>query len=185
LVYQVRLRILEEKRSGASLDEREALRHALTFIREDDQLVITRLDRPAHFVLDLSQITAEIAVKKFEPRLRGARLSVVIGQSIDAGSPTGRLLLHMLAAIGEFVRLPLMERAARGLTLACSCSPYGAVLRRRLAANFFATLSSAACASSLGRARPFSSLSRQRSPVSQPSSRLRRARAGASCRELE
>ena len=113
-------RIFEEKRSGGGSlgghaakrwrDEREALAQALTFIREGDQLVITRLDRLARSVLDLSQITAEIAAKKVD--------LVVLDQSIDTGSPTGRLLFHMLAAIGEFERDLIKERAAEGIARA-------------------------------------------------------------------
>ena len=91
-------------------DEREALAQALTFIRDGDQLVITRLDRLARSVLDLSQITAEIAAKKVD--------LVVLDQSIDTGSPTGRLLFHMLAAIGEFERDLIKERAAEGIARA-------------------------------------------------------------------
>ena len=91
-------------------DEREALAQALTFIREGDQLVITRLLPQARSVLDLSQITAEIAAKKVD--------LVVLDQSIDTGSPTGRLLFHMLAAIGEFERDLIKERAAEGIARA-------------------------------------------------------------------
>ena len=91
-------------------DEREALAQALSFIREGDQLVITRLDRLARSVLDLSQITAEIAAKKVD--------LVVLDQSIDTGSPTGRLLFHLLAAIGEFERDLIKERAAEGIARA-------------------------------------------------------------------
>lgn len=103
-------KLFEEKRSGASRTEREALHHALTFIREGDQFVVTRLDRLARSVLDLSQITAEIAAKKVD--------LVVLDQSIDTGSPTGRLLFHMLAAIGEFERDLIKERAAEGIARA-------------------------------------------------------------------
>ena len=103
-------RIFEEKRSGASRKERAALADALAFIREGDQLVITRLDRLARSVLDLAQITAEIAAKKVD--------LVVLDQSIDTCTPTGRLLFHMLAAIGEFERDLIKERAADGMARA-------------------------------------------------------------------
>jgi DNA invertase Pin-like site-specific DNA recombinase len=103
-------RSFEEKKSGASRKERAALAETLSFIREGDQLVITRLDRLAHSVLDLSQITAEIAAKKVD--------LVVLDQHIDTDSPTGRLLLHMLAAIGEFERDLIKQRAAEGIARA-------------------------------------------------------------------
>ena len=35
--------------------------------------------------------------------------------AIDTGSPTGRLLFHMLAAIGEFERDLIKERATEGI----------------------------------------------------------------------
>lgn len=71
---------------------------------------MTRLDRLARSVLDLSQITTEIAAKKVD--------LVVLDQSIDTGSPTGRLLFHMLAAIGEFERDLIKERASEGIARA-------------------------------------------------------------------
>lgn len=61
-------------------------------------------------MLDLSQITAEIAAKKVD--------LVVVDQAIDTASPTGRLLFHMLAAIGEFERDLIKERAAEGIARA-------------------------------------------------------------------
>ena len=103
-------RIFEEKRSGASRKERDALREALTFMREGDEFTVTRLDRLARSVRDLSQIAAEIADKKVD--------LVVLDQSIDTGSPAGRLLFHTLAAIGEFERDLTKERAAEGIARA-------------------------------------------------------------------
>ena len=103
-------KVFEEKKSGASRKERAALANALTFIREGDHLVITRLDRLARSVLDLAQITAQIAAKKVD--------LIVLDQSIDTGTPTGRLLFHMLASIGEFERDLIKERTADGITVA-------------------------------------------------------------------
>lgn len=73
-------RIFEEKKSGASRQERAALREALSYIRDGDQLVITRLDRLARSDLDLAQITREIQTKSVD--------LVVLDQSIDTSSPT-------------------------------------------------------------------------------------------------
>lgn len=113
-------KIFEEKKSGASRRERAALAQALTFVREGDQLVITRLDRLARSVLDLSQITAEIAAKKVD--------LIVLDQAIDTCSPTGRLLFHMLGAIGEFERDLIRERAADGIARAKAAGvKFGAV----------------------------------------------------------
>jgi DNA invertase Pin-like site-specific DNA recombinase len=103
-------RIFEEKRSGGSRSERLELKAALGFIRDGDQLVITRLDRLARSVLDLTQITREIEAKHVD--------LIVLDQSIDTSSPTGRLLFHMLAAIGEFERDLIKDRAADGIARA-------------------------------------------------------------------
>jgi DNA invertase Pin-like site-specific DNA recombinase len=86
------------------------LANVLAFMREGDQLVITRLDRLARSVLDLTQITHEIAARRVD--------LIVLDQSIDTGSPTGRLLFHVLASIGEFERELIKERAAEGIARA-------------------------------------------------------------------
>ena len=92
---------------------------------------MTRLDRLARSVLDLSQITAEIAAKKVD--------LVVLDQAIDTGSPTGRLLFHMLAAIGEFERDLIKERASEGIARAKAAGvKFGA--RRKLSGEQLAAL---------------------------------------------
>jgi DNA invertase Pin-like site-specific DNA recombinase len=72
--------------------------------------VITRLDRLARSVLDLTQITREIEAKHVD--------LIVLDQAIDTSSPTGRLLFHMIAAIGEFERDLIKDRAADGIARA-------------------------------------------------------------------
>ena len=49
-------KIFEEKVSGTSTQGRDKLRECLDFVREGDELVITRIDRLARSVLDLSLI---------------------------------------------------------------------------------------------------------------------------------
>ena len=49
-------KIFEEKVSGTSTDKREQLKQCLEFVREGDELVITRIDRLARSVLDLQLI---------------------------------------------------------------------------------------------------------------------------------
>ncbi|MGL4396279.1 MAG: recombinase family protein [Hyphomicrobium sp.] len=102
--------MFEEKKSGATKSARQELETALTFIREGDQFVVTRLDRLARSVLNLTQITQEIAAKHVD--------LVVLDQAIDTSSPTGRLLFHVLASIGEFERELIKERAAEGIARA-------------------------------------------------------------------
>ena len=97
--------------------------------------MVTRLDRLARSVLDLTQITAEIAAKKVD--------LVVLDQAIDTATPTGRLLFHMLGALAEFERELIRERAAEGIARARAAGVrFGA--RRKLSADAAAALVAAA-----------------------------------------
>ena len=72
--------------------------------------MVTRLDRLARSVPDLLDITRSLEAKQVD--------LVVLDQDINTSSPTGRLLFHMLAAIGEFERDLINERAAEGIARA-------------------------------------------------------------------
>lgn len=79
-------------------------------MREGDQFLVTRLDRLARSVRDLTELTKQMVQKNVD--------LVVLDQSIDTASPTGRLLFHVLAAIGEFERDLIRERSAEGVARA-------------------------------------------------------------------
>jgi len=99
-------KVYSEKKSGKSRDKRGQLRIALDYIRDGDVLVVSKLDRLARSVLDLNQIAQELQSK-------GAGL-IVLGQSIDTTSNTGRLLFNILGSIAEFERDLINERTAEG-----------------------------------------------------------------------
>lgn len=99
-------RIYQEKASAKSNSQRPQLEALLSYVREGDVLHITKLDRLARSVADLTNIVKTLETK-------GCGL-VVLDQQIDTTTPTGRLLLHMLAAIGEFERELIQERATEG-----------------------------------------------------------------------
>jgi DNA invertase Pin-like site-specific DNA recombinase len=82
----------------------------LSFAREGDVFVVTRLDRLARSVHDLLQIT-----KRFESDNIGF---VVLDQQIDTTTSVGRLMFHILSAIGEFERELINERVKEGLAKA-------------------------------------------------------------------
>lgn len=79
-------------------------------MREGDQFLVTRLDRLARSVADLTSIAGEMEQAQVD--------LVVLDQQIDTSTPTGRLLFHMLAAIGEFERELIKERSADGMARA-------------------------------------------------------------------
>ena len=55
--------IRSEKVSGTSTDNRHELNTLLDFVREGDELVVTRIDRLARSVFDLQKIVRSLAEK--------------------------------------------------------------------------------------------------------------------------
>jgi len=105
-------KIFSEKKSGTSTSTRWQLRKCLDYVREGDTLVITKLDRLCRSVCDLTRIGEDL-------KTRGVHL-VVIDQQIDTSTPTGKLMFHMLAVIGEFENELRKERQLDGIQAAKS-----------------------------------------------------------------
>lgn len=68
-------RIFREKASASSTKNRPELKKALDFVREDDVFVVTKLDRLARSVVDLSIIVQRLEEKNVD--------LVVMDQGID------------------------------------------------------------------------------------------------------
>ncbi|MBN1958354.1 MAG: recombinase family protein [Desulfuromonadales bacterium] len=99
-------RIFEEKVSGRRGAPRPALQEALAYVRNGDVIVVTKLDRLARSVHDLMQITQTLQDKNCDLQ--------VLDQELDTSTPTGRLIFHVLAVIGEFERELITERINEG-----------------------------------------------------------------------
>jgi DNA invertase Pin-like site-specific DNA recombinase len=82
----------------------------LDYLRDGDELVITRLSRMARSVKHLTETTALLAE-------RGIDL-VVLQQSIDTTTPAGRFLFHVIGAIEEMLADLLCEGTREGLEAA-------------------------------------------------------------------
>ncbi len=78
--------------------------------REITALVIVKLDRLARSVRHLTALAEELDSL-------GVDL-VVLDQAIDTGTATGKLLFHVLGAIGEFERTLIVERTKAGVAAA-------------------------------------------------------------------
>ena len=102
-------KIYQEKSSGTTADRPE-LKACLDYVREDDVLVITKLDRLARSTFHLTQIADKLKNKGVE--------LVVIDQHIDTSTPTGKLMFNMLAAIAEFETELRKERQLEGIAKA-------------------------------------------------------------------
>ena len=90
--------------------ERPQLEAALEFVREGDVLVVTKIDRLARSVANLVDIERRL-------HAMGASLQV-IDPGLDTGSPIGRLVFNMVAAIAQFEREIMLERQREGIAKA-------------------------------------------------------------------
>ena len=102
-------KIYQEKQSGTN-QKRPELKACLDYIREEDTLVVTRLDRLARSTLHLCQIAETLKEEKVNLQ--------VLDQNIDTSDATGRLLFNMLGAIAQFETEIRAERQMDGINKA-------------------------------------------------------------------
>jgi len=100
------VRIFQEKVSGAKRDRAE-LRKLLRALRDEDIVVVTRLDRLARSTRDLLNILTAITDK-------GAGFRSLSDAWADTTTAHGRLLLTILGALAEFERELILVRTAEG-----------------------------------------------------------------------
>lgn len=98
-----------EKVSGKNT-KRPKLQAMLEYVREGDTIHIHDLSRLARNTKDLLEIVEKLEAK-------GVSL-VSNHESIDSGTPTGKLMLTMIGAIAEFERANLLERQREGIAIA-------------------------------------------------------------------
>lgn len=103
------VRVFSDTASGA-LDRRPQLDKALDYLRAGDTLVVWRLDRLGR---SLPHLIA--TVNALEERGIGFRS---LTEGFDTTTSGGRLLFHVLGALGEFERSLIRERTNAGLEAA-------------------------------------------------------------------
>lgn len=101
--------IYEEKVSGAKADRLE-LRKLIDQLREDDVMIVWKLDRLGRSLRDLVNLVTEIQNK-------GAGLKS-LNDFIDTTTSQGKLTFHLFAALAEFERDIISERTKAGLKAA-------------------------------------------------------------------
>ena len=99
-------RLYEEKLSGARRDRPELAR-LLDQVRDDDVLVVTRLDRLARSTRDLLDVAERL-------REAGAGLRSLAEPWADTTSAAGRMVLTVFAGIAEFERELIRARTGEG-----------------------------------------------------------------------
>jgi DNA invertase Pin-like site-specific DNA recombinase len=99
-----------EKVSGTSLKGRTELATLLSFLRDGDTLVVTRIDRLARSLKDLQDIIHDL-------KARGIALKAT-EQPIDTSTPAGKAFLDMLGVFAEFETNLRRERQLEGIAKA-------------------------------------------------------------------
>lgn len=99
--------IRKEKVSGTSINGREELQTLLEFMREGDELVVTRIDRLARNVRDLQNMVYDLDS-------RGISLKAT-EQPIDTSTAVGKCFLDMLSVFASFETELRKERQMEGI----------------------------------------------------------------------
>jgi len=102
-------KIFDDKISG-SRAERPGLTKALEMLREDDTLVVWKLDRLGRSVKNLVNLVGELHKQGIQFKS--------LTDSIDTGTPSGRFFFHVMASLAEMERELTVERTRAGLEVA-------------------------------------------------------------------
>ena len=102
-------KIFEDKISGARAD-RPGLVMALEMLREDDTLIVWKLDRLGRSVKQLVGLVSDL-------QKQGVQFKSLT-DSIDTSTPSGRFFFHVMASLAEMERELIVERTHAGLETA-------------------------------------------------------------------
>jgi DNA invertase Pin-like site-specific DNA recombinase len=108
--------VRSEKRSGTSTEGRTELQTVLAFLRRGDVLTVTRIDRLARSIADLSNIVRDLESK-------GVALKAT-EQPIDTSTAAGKAFLGMLGVFAEFETNIRKERQLEGIEAAKKAGVY-------------------------------------------------------------
>jgi len=108
--------IRSEKVSGASRDGRKELATILDFLRDGDELVVTRLDR-------LGRDTRDVLNLIHECEQRGAFITV-LDPHISTRGEIGHVVLTVLGMVAQMERRFIKERQREGIEKAKSTGAY-------------------------------------------------------------
>jgi DNA invertase Pin-like site-specific DNA recombinase len=102
--------VFSEKVSGAKTDS-QGLQRLINTLKQDDVLLVTKLDRLARSTLDLQNILASV-------KSVGANFKVLDNPSLDTTNIYGKLLFDILGALAEFERSLIRNRTNEGKRVA-------------------------------------------------------------------
>jgi len=102
-------KIFQEKVSGTSTKGREQLKLALDFVRENDDFVVTRIDRCSRSICDMQLIIKQLDEKQVS--------LVATEQPISTKDATSKCFLDMLSVFAEFETNLRRERQMDGIAV--------------------------------------------------------------------
>ncbi|WP_129125138.1 recombinase family protein [Geomonas oryzae] len=108
-------KIFSEQRSAVD-PNRPELARMLEYCREGDTVVCTKLDRIGRSTKDVLDIVNTLTAKGVAFRC--------LNINLDTSTPTGKLMLTMLAAIATFERELMLERQREGIRAAKAAGKY-------------------------------------------------------------
>jgi len=112
--------IFKEKMSGAK--KRPELEALISTVQSGDTIIVQKIDRFGRSVVNLLNNIEEI-------RRKGVGF-ISLGDNIDISTPSGRLMLNMLASIAEYEREMIIFRVKDGLESARRAGRVGGRPRR-------------------------------------------------------
>ena len=107
--------IFMEKVSGKNMNRPE-LKKLLSILQEGDTLIIHDFSRLSRSTSDLLSIVEDLNRKNVT--------LISNKENLDTSTPTGKLMLTMIAAINEFERNSILERQAEGIAIAKASGKY-------------------------------------------------------------
>lgn len=90
--------------------DRPGMKKLFDYVREGDTVVVWRIDRLGRSLIDVLNTVKLLQDRQVEVRS--------ISDGIDPCTPTGRLMLNMLATLGEYERELIVERVNAGIAAA-------------------------------------------------------------------
>ena len=104
-----------DKASGKNID-RPKFKEMMSYIREGDTIYIKDFSRLSRSTSDLLKIIEMLEKQKIN--------LVSLKENLNTSTPTGKLMLTMVAAINEFERANLLERQREGIEIAKKSGKY-------------------------------------------------------------
>ncbi len=104
-------RVVTETISGnVATSQRRGFTRLLDRLETGDVLVVTKLDRLGRNVTHLGKLLEHLTKKGVALR--------ILSMGVDTGTPTGKLMLNVMASVAQFEREMMLERQREGIAKA-------------------------------------------------------------------